>query len=72
MTPTQMFLRTAILRSPMFLIIPLFKNTYFKEHLHTAASKVTLRSDYLGLFPTESLSNPSWLSYITKIPVTFR
>ena len=25
------------------------KNTYFEEHLRTAASKVTLGSDYLGL-----------------------
>ena len=24
----------------------IFKNTYFQEHLHTAASEVTLRSDF--------------------------
>ena len=26
----------------------IFKNTYFEEHLRTAASEVTLRSDCLG------------------------
>ena len=26
------------------------KSTYFDEHLHTAASEVTLGSDFLGLF----------------------
>ena len=26
------------------------KNTYFEEHLRTAASEETLGSDYLGLF----------------------
>ena len=27
----------------------IFKNTYFEEHLHTAASELTLRSDCLEL-----------------------
>ena len=48
------------------------KNTYFEEHQHTAASEVTLGSGYLGLFFRESFSKPSWLSNITKIPVTFK
>ena len=40
-------------------MVKIFKNTYFEEHLRTAASELTLRS-YL---------KPSRLSNITKIPV---
>ena len=40
-------------------ILGTFKNNYFEEHLHTAASEVTLGSDGLGLSSGESLSKPS-------------
>ena len=32
-----------------FYCCEIFKNTYFEEHLRTAASKLTLKSDYLEL-----------------------
>ena len=35
------------------------KNTYFEEHLRTAAPEVTLGSEYLGPSFSESLSKPS-------------
>ena len=44
----------------------IFKNIYFKEHLCTAASELTLQSDCLELC--------FWIAFksnITKIPVTF-
>ena len=63
MTPAQMFFCE---------YWEIFKNTYFEEHLHMAASGVTLGSYCLGLFSGESLSKPSWLSNITKIPVAFK
>ena len=37
-----------------------------------AASGVTLGSDCSGPFSGESLSNPSWLSNITKITIAFK
>ena len=33
----------------MFSWCEIFKNTYFEEHLRTAASELTLRSDCLDL-----------------------
>ena len=47
------------------------KNNYFKEHLCTADSEMTVGIDSSGL-SGESLSKPSLLSNITKIPVAFR
>ena len=46
------------------------KNTFFEEHLRTAASEVTLESDLF--LSGELLSKPSRLSNITKIPVAFK
>ena len=49
----------------------IFKNTYFKENLHTAASELTLRSIVWNLVSGLHLK-PSRLSNITKIPVAFK
>ena len=48
------------------------KNTYSEEHLRTTASELTLGSDCLGPFPGQSLSKPSRIINITKIPLTFK
>ena len=50
----------------------IFKNTYFEEHLYTAASELTLESDIRNFVSGKSLSKPSWLGNITKIPVAFK
>ena len=47
------------------------KNTYFEEHLHTAASEVTLGNDCLGL-SFWIVAFKTILSIITKIPVGFK
>ena len=47
-----------------------FKTTYFQEHLHTAASEVTLQSDWS--FGSGLPTQPSRLDNITKVPVTFK
>ena len=44
----------------------LFLITYFKEHLHTAASKVTLRRDCLGFFSGDLLSKSSLVILQTR------
>ena len=49
----------------------ILKNTYFKEHLYTAASELTLRS-IVWNFVSGSHLKPSQLSNITKIPVAFK
>ena len=49
----------------------ILKNTYFKEHLHTAGSELTLRS-IVWNFVSGSHLKPSRLSNITKIPITFK
>ena len=51
----------------------LFWRKYFERtFLHTLASEVNSRNDCLELFSRESLSKPSWLSNMTKIPVAFK
>ena len=60
-TPTQ-----------VFYCCEIFKNTYFEEHLCRAASELTLESDVRNFVSGKSLSKPSWLGNITKIPVAFK
>ena len=49
----------------------IFENTYFKEHLRTTASELTLRSTAWNLVSGSHLK-PSRFSIITKIPVAFK
>ena len=44
----------------------LFLINYFEEHLHTAAPKMTLRRDCVGLFYGESLSKSSLVILQTR------
>ena len=48
------------------------KITFFEEHLHKAASEVTLGCDCSVLFSGQSLSKACRLSNITKILVAFK
>ena len=51
----------------------MFKDTYFEEHLRTAASEVTLGSDCLGLsFWTAAFKTILRLGNITNIPAAFK
>ena len=51
----------------------IFKNTYFEEHLRTAASEVNLGSDCLGLsFWTAAFKTIMRLRNITNMPVAFK
>ena len=51
----------------------LFWRTYFeRKFLHTLASEMNSGNDCLEIFSQESLSKPSWLSNMTKIPVAFK
>ena len=47
------------------------KSTFFQEHLYTAASEVSIGSDYLGL-SFWAVAFKILLSNITKIPVAFK
>ena len=49
----------------------IFKNTYFKENLHMAASELTLQSIVWNLVSGLHLK-PSRPSNITKTPVAFK
>ena len=44
------------------------KTTYFEEHLHTAASEVTLGSDCLGISFGQLLSNQNFNHSSAHIP----
>ena len=49
--PPEVFYKNTVLKILQYLtgkhLYEIFKNTYFEEHLHTAASKLTLCSDCL-------------------------
>ena len=56
----------------MFSWCEIFKNTYFEEHLRTAASELTLRGDCLELcFWTVALKT-ILINNITKAPAAFK
>ena len=50
----------------------ILRNFCFEEHLHTAASEVALISDLLDFLSVQSLSKPSWLINVIKIPAAFK
>ena len=51
--PPEVFCKDAVLKNVAIFtgknLREIFKNTYFEEHLHTAASELTLQSDCLKL-----------------------
>ena len=76
-----MFTRKHLCRSLFFNFIKkrlqhscckIFKNIHFEEHLHMAASELSLESDCLELYFLQFLSKPSLLGNITKISVAFK
>ena len=50
----------------------IFKNTYFEEHLRTAASELTLESDCFILCFWTVVFKTILIGNITKIPVAFK
>ena len=69
--PPEVFYKTAVLKNCVIFtgkhLYGIFKNTYFKEHLCTAASELALWNDCLELC--------FWIAFdsdITKIPAAFK
>ena len=50
----------------------MFKKTYFEEHLHTAASELTLESDCLEICFWTVACSITLTGNITKIPFAFK
>ena len=73
--PLEVFYKNAALKNFVTFtgkdLCQIFKNTYFEEHLHTAASELTLQSDFWN-FVFGSHLKPSRHSNITKILVAFK
>ena len=72
--PPVVFYKNAVLKTfAIFMakhLCEIFKNTYFEEHLRTAASELTLHSDCLEL--SFWIAFTTLLNNITKIPVAFK